>query len=881
MGQKTFNFLMDQEASTFISANLLWVRLGDRRLEVSFESDNEIIVPIEAHIVSYNSIRPIPIMGQKSRILKLVSILKGADGDPFQLAKSIADFNMAEQEIHFFVPAKNGRNLKFVGQKTMFRQSGYLTQNEKVCQIMIPQEGVVEAINNESVSYDSLMESFRPMSMGKKDWLIGIKVIPILSNMYNKEFFYLGGSPDKGLCVVTHNNKIIKNTKRKSSQKIGKILLAGGIPFSFGELSFVAIEFPKAIDGVYAIVSEKEMEIATAANALHGRHLQSRSLGFGLKGTIATPETNILKNVLGNYNAVIDIKELNSTYNLNYKLGNTVELTDLIILSTDMDSNIRDSKVNMQALSRAGISQTKLLYHFMDNIDEKDPLKIIPSFGISKMFNSIGHIVQWDDTQNGYQKMVSLIQSNLEYWKLNTLRKGITVPGGYLYNLPSNVPFDGALLSNEFMIKHNLTIGDYITVLIAPALFPDREGKSPFVFSKRIVGKLKSRSISISMKSNEYGLRDYDGDKLIVLSGRHALDQGVCNFDSLKVGTPAELELQYDSISAAQVFCNANSLVGVADDTAGSMYLYGLNDTEYLGACIQAPVYSMKHTIRKGYELEDLLKYGKEAIPKAFNGKGKLIKHPDLICRKESDTFNEAFKMQSKVSSYLADILELLNDVTIDKFNVIEFKDMMLLCDTYLNEVEDDVLDDLKDLSNQIWSMAFSKLPDDDNETDFNIVTSVIGGIRARITQEFGPEFLRQLVALMIATNKTGKIYYPLLLGQDVLRKVIDGKVAKHIDYSVGMANEVINNGELITVDIWRSRVNKDDVKEVSCSTVEFEVDDVVYVVDGLLRPINMVPANINCTLQDGEYRIVASRPRWNKTGEVIGTGITLTLRRV
>ena len=615
--------------------------------------------------------RSIPVLGQMTRIRNLLFEAiqsqreDGTVAVSMKTATSIMDFHMIPYNMAFVaMDPKTGRAI-FLGKKEVYRQAGYLDhEDDLLVQIVELKEGVIDAF--ESLKYPAFMEKASKFKFDRGTLTASTVSALVKKELkLGKEWFLIGGKPNSGSVLLSR--RIKPGLKRLDYQKLTKIILSGGIIVK-PSFNFVAVDFHKIAekegwtkdtdnptDGIIGVISHGLRRKLEEENGVYGYVYHMRILELGVKGTIASPITDVLHKLLVSfknkgYEAIIDLNEINKVFGNRFEEGDIVEVPGILVLKTDEAGNLKKMFLNHQALERAGASKDKFLKQMLHEINNIDPGDFIPDFGIYKPMKKLGKLIEWKNGSlfNGAAKLLDSMQMRI-------FRKGVRSDGGWLYNLPSTVKPGSVLISKEFIKKYKLKIGDEITIIISPALFPNGKKKAPdggdseFVFSVRIAGDLLGKTISLSWRSNKTALRDFDGDFIVNFKKKFALSQPMQEVYTSKAEPKREFEEIFhgNELDLAKVFHSNSSNVGSADNlasTANVMDIHGKVSDSRKSHTIQGQVENQKHNIILRFLLSKFRELLKDTIPWMWtrrNGALVNVHHTDLILRKDTENFEE------------------------------------------------------------------------------------------------------------------------------------------------------------------------------------------------------------------------------------------------
>lgn len=844
--------------------------------------------------------RSIRLIGQTTRSRQLQTAIQEKDEALVKrITTSILDQQM--EEISIMVFRLQDKMAHFVKEVKTYRRESFMQKGrDQLVYILAEKQDINDVLTSveylEDITIEDRDEFFRPSSIKDTDeWYSILKHVSIkVREEVGFDCKFLGGSPDNGLFLLSSAKE---PASVGAAQKLAKIMMAGGVNCNEMDIEFTLVEFPKEVDGVFAILDRKRSRKFNAINALNGKVYQTRMFKdgvFAIKGTMCRPLTGVLKNIIGRNTAVLDVNEYNKTFGLDKKVGDKVTISEIRVMSTDADCGERPVRVSNQLMSRVPINYLDKLTGIVEKTTAKmaedamcNPKSFLPKYGMASLMRDITPI---EFSNTDYQL---LADRELKHQIRTIVRKGVTVPGAYLYHIPSlAIGFDECLISYKWAISNGIKIGDRVSFNIYPALLPDDDEQSNFLFSKKVAGFLGANAVSLSTEAAKAALRDFDGDKLVVTIAYILGDQSKTDYTETLSGVRSPLlAKKYNELAAIEAFMKLGSSIGIIDwwvEIATKMYPN--IDRKFLNNCMQADIYSKKHTIKSGYDMNTLKIYLQENCPNMWTfldslddnkksnykkqvRRARINAHPDVTARKLAKNIN------FDIESVDTENMSIAMSITVDALKGIELAEIETQSQRQFRSKAYDILvpfqNKLAEMSNMKNAIvAYSKTLNALDSIDAK--KAAFRNLGRELKSKLGAEsYTMMSMYLMISSSEFSSLFFPIMFSDRTTLKMIDaGK-------TVMFAGEVKTTQVSSTIEVWRPRFILEDGTfdkvTPSITLSEFNVGDKIVVKGGKIqmdRPANTV----NCI--DGEYIVESRMPSYSKDGKVkLNTRIILGIK--
>lgn len=834
------------------SVNKLWKALFDTdRIEYDADADfisvstdrRELIIENaskkrkQVYVISEDgSSRTIPTLGQKTRIASVIEcVLNHEDGKACRIARSIMDYQMEGHSLSIFV--ENNGKVKFLKDVQMYRRGGYLSVTQDKLALILKDtdnlEETLETIDNmEDLSgEDQEGIEHSKISEGTYYETIVEGVNRIMQAKFGTAFRYLGGNPDTALMIWSKTKRPVTNA---GAQKLAKIKLSGGTKCANTTIRFRLVEFSETFDGVFAILSNTIATEFNLSNAINGKIYQTRAYSDGtyaIKGTMTTPVTKKLEFQLDGRSAVMDVNEYNKTFGKSAKVGEYIEISDFVILSTDSDCGVRETRLSWQFINRAPkliheelVAIVKTHLNNLKATAKSNPKSFLPDFGMFKLMKDITPILSYNEKGEVTSDYQGSAAKELEDQIKDTLSKGPKVSGSYLYNLPEDgLEFDQCLISKHTARKLGLKIGDRVNFAVYPALLPKNEYQSNFIFSKEVVGFISANAVCLSYEANQAALRDWDGDKLVIISIEVSVPEQSTDKYSAKLTYDAKgnriendytklLYSNYSEMGAMECFTHYGSSVGRIDvrvETLAKVLDLDEEETMFLNICEQADIESKKHPVDTRYGFLPIKEFIKENAPELLDAKGIFEKHPDITLRKSTNWRTVDVK---HCTAEVKELVKLAKTIKLGNIETQSPKEYRRKAKAIFLDIEENITQDTLELKKQIAKYIYELKGDIDSKK------AVVSHLSRQIRRQIGDgAFYNLSVALTIDDAAFGKIFWPLLFTDQNSRIDIDTKTSHctsgkmtvetvAVDTRINGAFSYEKVNETTTIRIWRSK---------------------------------------------------------------------------
>lgn len=879
---------------------------------------------MQISVVSGKDIKHIPTKGQQGRVEKLIERLN--NGEPWGMvvdaATSIADWEMDEIHIEIY-RQKSSQLVEHIKTMSMYRHSGFITSKEKICYIIDENASVENAISliEESEFVEDLKENVFFKKLNEKSTKTMKSMLDDIRNRYGKSYFLMGGSANSGL-VLFSNRKELK-VQVDQLQKLAKIILAGGVKTTCPIL--VELKDLSELDGIAFILSDIDAaRIAKDAMIPTSSWYQIRCFEEGkyaAKGVAVQRKTNALNDAVdGNHiKSFMDVNTYNKTYGLNAKEGDVVEVSKWLILKSERDMNgSREINLSYQLISRLDSDTQKQLIdlavaRIASKISEakNNPASQLNGFGFyGKMkqivpLNSFGTFNQekadatdwmsFVDSQNaGTIKMLDYkknAESEIFNFIKQTLNKGIKISGSESALVPVDCGFDECYVGRRLMKKLGINLGDRITIMRYP-IMPGNENGNPSAFSKKVIGKLDGNLLGLNLEATSYALGDFDGDSPLITTEFIAKPQVKIDYSISKGTRRTEFMKPYEDMLAIEAFLLTGSEVGVLDQTYETVTktLKISNEMQYyIANCIQASIYKMKHNIVPKYGSKVLSDMLQKFMPQLFDGNKKLIKHDDIVLRKDiavnSETTNEIKDKAKKLKKLTVPVKSILTEINkmkyvdIKTYDIKQFRSNAL--DLYVSlgdAMGDGFIKTVNDTITYLYSLQ---------NMSIDVKNYKMIHFAKNMKQAIGEQAFYALSVALCASERFKSMYIPFMFSDVETLRDIQNHKANVITQNINVGgleiteNTISKTAKVNKIRIFRSKDNPCIVD--GCPVVNIG-DTITSISQTQLRVIGGDVFNVNVEKSVGlisgnRYEVTKVSALIGKDGKTVISGLDIEVK--